>query len=265
MLKKLLKYDFKELLKVCLPLYGVGLVCAIMYNIVTKLITNTVVETPIMSVLQLLALLSTQILMFGISLILVFVIIWIARDFFTTVFGKQGYLTHTLPVSTAEIFWSKTISATSIFALTTVVHFIFMLICDIDDFNLNLEIIKEIFDITGNQITYPICAVILLMIMCIPLGIMMMYSAIALGHLTKYKVGMSIVFFLIIQNATNMVALVPSVLYIVLKWINVDVPQVTMIADVGHAIMIGNIMTIIVVVILGFTTYKIMAKKLNLI
>lgn len=265
MLNKLLKYDFKELLKVCLPLYGFGLFSAILYYYINDSLTKYEVEIPIMIVIRFLALMCAEILVFGIPLILVFVIIWITKDFFSSVFGKRGYLIHTLPVSTAEIFWSKIISSTVMLFLTTLVYIGLMIICQFEDLSWSFEIVKELYSFADLEITYLLISILILTIIFIPLAILVVFSAIALGHLTKYRIVMSIIFYVMIQNIISFLVFIPSIIFLVFKWVDVRVNSEMLIADVSNAIMIGNLIASIMIVSLGFITYKIMDKKLNLI
>ncbi len=121
MLKKLLKYDLKNIYKVLLLLYGMTIICAI-----GSIISNTNNES-----LIILNILNTgfKILTFSsIAIILVYNMIKLWSRFKNTVYGDESYLIHTLPITKNDIYVSKILTALITITASVVVSFIALLI-----------------------------------------------------------------------------------------------------------------------------------------
>lgn len=108
MLRKLIKYDLKVLGKIMIPLWCVLIVFGIIQGIRPQAAT-------IDSAFQENMLKAYMIFMI-ISILSVFVvnIIIVIQRFWRSMYGQEGYLTHTLPVTARQLILSKAISATII-------------------------------------------------------------------------------------------------------------------------------------------------------
>ncbi len=271
MLRKLLKYDFKELIKVCIPLYIMGVVAFILCEVLDEILVYTLdmSEGLIQTIFSLLILIASQLLSFSISLIAVFIAGWIIVDFYKSVFGKSGYLTHTLPVSTADIFWSKTISSSIILCLTLLFTGVLSIIDTFIDMNGEyewiLEWLRSIYLYASAETIYLTAGLIILLVFTMIRTLISVYASIALGHLTKYRVAMSIVIYLIVNNIATLIVLTPSLIYLAMKFTSIETVNLDLLMELGHGVMIGNGLTLLLTVVLGYITYRIMDRKLNLI
>ncbi|MFI3231595.1 MAG: hypothetical protein R3Y29_08625 [bacterium] len=120
----LLKHDLKNLLISMKPFYVVGIVFTIMtiaYNTYINFIDPQVIKIYEDKDISL-------VFSIVISSILTCTPIFIIKEYHKTVFGKQAYLTHTLPVCGNEILLSKVISSIMIlginFYVTTVLAYL---------------------------------------------------------------------------------------------------------------------------------------------
>ncbi|MBQ4563164.1 MAG: hypothetical protein IJA58_01640 [Lachnospiraceae bacterium] len=132
MLKKLLKYDLKANLKVYLLMYAMLITTAVMtrINYLDWMSENKTVSvlSDIASVFLTFA--------FWIALVAVNVIciVLIVQRFYKHLFGSEGYLTFTLPVSAEQLFFSKVISAVLIYLSCVVVQIVSIVILSIGTF-----------------------------------------------------------------------------------------------------------------------------------
>lgn len=266
MLKKLLKFDFKNILKLALPLYGLGIVATILGTVANNIILNSdVAETTLEIIFMVITTLVVSICTYAVNIIPFAIFIFIVKDFYNSVFAKQGYLTHTLPVSTAEIFWSKTITAvvmTFVSGLVTMGLSVVSILPEIDQLFSDMNEIRSLLTLEWN---YIISMVTMIVILWIPLTIMLVFASIALGHLTKNKGTMGWVFYLILSNITGFLALVTPILYLVFTEINRGSSELSFGMELGHALLMANGIILAITIILGLTTHKIMNKKLNLV
>lgn len=108
MLRKLIKYDLKALGKIMIPLLCVLIAFGIIQGISPKAATiDSVFRENMLKVYMIFMIISI------LSVFLVNIIIVIQR-FWRSMYGQEGYLTHTLPVTARQLILSKAISATII-------------------------------------------------------------------------------------------------------------------------------------------------------
>ena len=145
MLGKLIKYDLKANRNVFLLMYAVLLATAVGTRIsfidwINRFDQISMAVSAIGSVLM---------FTYVIALIAINVIciVLIVRRFYTHLFGGEGYLTFTLPVSMEEHFFSKVISAVIIYVVTFLVQGISLLILCVGIFD--PQITQEIVNILG--------------------------------------------------------------------------------------------------------------------
>lgn len=226
MLGKLLKYDLKNMILPCIPVYIGGLVLALI-GMITNTNNNSIIPFTSIENLDLIIYIISGLLFtlstFGIGCIIIFVTILISSDFYNSVFAKQGYLTHTLPVSSKDILLSKSISGfislslsvLIVFSLYCIVDFDFnstkSLVISIDSHQLLLgNILIDINSITGEEYIKTIqLSGFLITLFSLILSVLTIYLSIALGHLTKYKVIGSIVALIILSNIINNIFVLP--------------------------------------------------------
>ena len=108
MLRKLIKYDLKVLGKIMIPLWCVLIVFGIIQGVSPKAATiDSAFQENVLKVCMIFMIISI------LSVFFVNIIIVIQR-FWRSMYGQEGYLTHTLPVTARQLILSKVISATII-------------------------------------------------------------------------------------------------------------------------------------------------------
>ena len=143
MLGKLIKYDLKANRNVFLLMYAVLLATAVGTRIsfidwINRFDQISMAVSVIGSVLM---------FTYAIALIAINVIciVLIVRRFYTHLFGGEGYLTFTLPVSVEDHFFSKVISAVIIYVVTFLVQGVSIAILCAGVFD--TEITREVFGV----------------------------------------------------------------------------------------------------------------------
>ena len=125
MLRKLMKYDLKYYRKIMLPLWAVLIIYGIVHGINTVFNYETFYDhIPIKA--------QAIVVVTGIYFIFCVNIILVIQRFWKSMYGKESYLTHTLPVTERKLILSKVFSAI-IISFTTV--FIFFAENDITVFS----------------------------------------------------------------------------------------------------------------------------------
>ncbi|MFI3115763.1 MAG: hypothetical protein R3Y12_06470 [Clostridia bacterium] len=204
MLLKLIKYDFKYLFKMLIPLYVVCLGLALIngfllipsqYNS-SLLADEDLVAEFFYMMLDLFVNLSAC-MIFSINL---FAIIWGVKRFFTNVFGKEGYLTNTLPVTHHEVILSKLISITiaiiaSFVAFCFIISLFYMGIYDITVADI-VEVKDYLVDVPLSfTISLYLCGVVVLMS-----TVLQIFASISIGHLTKNRILCSYIAYFVLAN-----------------------------------------------------------------
>lgn len=116
MLRKLMKYDLKYYRKIMLPLWAVLIIYGIVHGINTVFNYETFYDhIPIKA--------QAIVVVTGIYFIFCVNIILVIQRFWKSMYGKESYLTHTLPVTVRKLILSKVFSVI-IISFTTV--FIFL-------------------------------------------------------------------------------------------------------------------------------------------
>ena len=186
MLGKLMKYEFKATARVFLPLFGAMLIVAA----ITQLLNGLRSDTPYIISLVLSFMLITA--AFVMTLILTI------QRFYKNFLSNEGYLMHTLPVSTGKLIWSKLLVATIWTIVCAAVVFIAIFILAIHE--VNLQSFLHSFDNmglpTGDTILMiaELVAMTLVTLMC---SILSLYACMALSMLfNKHRVAISFAFFI---------------------------------------------------------------------
>ncbi|HOB19215.1 MAG TPA: ABC transporter permease [Candidatus Atribacteria bacterium] len=185
MLKKLLKYEIKATARIMLPLYLALIVFSLVNLVVNPLkLIESSENTVIQAIVANLSMMLYIVLIIGISVMTLVIMI---QRFYKSLLGDEGYLMFTLPVEPSQHILSKLLvslmwSAASF--LTTLLSV--AIISRIPD---PARIIGELYKILVDFLGYTSLALIPIYLLAAACsGIMMVYTAIALGHLfNKHK------------------------------------------------------------------------------
>ena len=212
---------------------------------------------------------------FGIIAISLAAMLIIAVRFYKTMFTDEAYLTHTLPVTRAQLFWSKFCSAFGYYLFTTFL-IILSAICVfctlLFKMSLGTDFINDITELY-NEITSEIgvLAIVFYMIFYIGItlisslaGIMIIFASIILGqNFVKHRIIGSIVCYFII---TIIIQILAFVLNFVSGLISTQLLQFEMLSIQYYNVyyfFIG-IFNVILFVALTFISLSQLKKNLNL-
>ncbi len=260
MLGKLLKYDFKAMLKTIVPLWIVAIVASVSFSIFNKMdIKSDLANTTFLVVL------------FGVFVAIVVInIMLIIQRFWNGLLKEEGYLMFTIPTSPRKLIISKAISATVISTITTIVAFIcVMIIATLFMIDYNENVLVDMIMAIGNRSGKEIFSIILFLVVTL-IGsiqkIYVFYAAMALGQLSnKNRFLSSVGFFLVINIVISMVSSTMASIFGMNTTFVFSATEDIFTLDSFNAIMgISGILCIILIIILHGMTEWTLTKRLNL-
>lgn len=271
MLGKLIKYEFKGSGRLLVPLYGLIIVLALITKIFNK------VNITDFNILGQIAM-GIVVFIYGLTImaIMLTTVFLIIQRFASTVYGAEGYLTHTLPVKSSYIIISKIISAIVWSILSGIISFISIMIIGYQkgmfaDLFQAIEMLKTEIGAEGiGQIISLMSNMMLTSIIGITATIMMIYMCISIGQLFKRKFVGSIMAYLGISFAANVITALSGTILgevgffdFMLKLENITSANEA-VAAFNHFMLIISVFYVIKIVVYYFITNHLMTKKLNL-
>ena len=195
MLAKLLKYDFKAMFKIFLPLWGVLLVV----SVVNRLISGSpLAEGGGMGIFT--SLLGVMYVLLIMAVMVVTTVIIIAR-FYQGLLKDEGYLMFTIPVKPWQLLASKLISAMVISIISGVVALASVAI--IAYFPEMGQVLAELWKMGMKNVPNFLPLVILLVVSLfvgIICSVSQVYASMALGHLAgSHLVGFAVLAFIVLS------------------------------------------------------------------
>ncbi len=221
MLSKLIKYEFRSTYKILTVLYVLVLLIAPFGTsgrvFLDKLYNMNIINSDLYDI-------------FVASYIFLYVIILMSANFITIYFlvnrfyknmtSNEGYLMHTLPVSVHELLLSKIIvsSIWTLIAGIATVSSVIILISGFTGFENIINVIsylfQEIFSFAPISNTIIIIELIIMGIISLPLGIMVFYTSVCIGHtVKKHKLLGSVAGYIGITTAFNILSSLFSPFY----------------------------------------------------
>lgn len=202
MLAKLLKYDFKSMFKLFLPLWGVLLVVSAINRLFSG--SGLDAEEGLGLVNSLMLLLYVLLIM---AVMVVTTVIIIAR-FYQGLLKDEGYLMFTIPVHPWQLITSKLLSAMVISLLSSLVAIASVVI--IASFPGMFEGLGQVIELLAREIPNLSLLVVLLVIsffVGMIASISQVYASMALGHLaSRHRVGFSVLAFIGLNMAWSTVS-----------------------------------------------------------
>ncbi|OUN20125.1 hypothetical protein [Pseudoflavonifractor sp. An85] len=202
MLTKLLKYDFKSMFKLFLPLWGVLLVV----SAINRLFFGSPMDTDhVVGLVN-----SLMVLLYVLLIVAVMVVttVIIIVRFYQGLLKDEGYLMFTIPVHPWQLITSKLLSALVISLLSSVVAVVSVII--IASFDGMWEVLGQAMDLAVREVPNFIPMVILLVIsffVGLICSISQVYASMALGHLAgSHRVGFSVLAFIVLNMAWSTVS-----------------------------------------------------------
>ncbi len=198
---RVLKHDFKSMGGSCVAAYILTVIVAVSNAVAGTLLYRANFLPHIMESLLELFFLISFILLFACGFM---PLVAVVTDFYQSIFGKRAYLTHTLPVNTRTILLSKVlVSNVVIWISGFVVYLCFSLVMiAMDEFWFP---IRDFEDLTA------LFSGFLMLASTLGLFLMVIYTAMALGHLTKHKIPVAVVVFIL---CNQIIMLLPYVIMV---------------------------------------------------
>lgn len=280
MLVKLIKYDLKMFFQTCGLLYLIGTILAIgngilvlSYNPLNLFINmggSTMLANNSGEMERVFVDSMFTMGMLAIAAILPVAVILIISRFYKGVFGREGYLTNTLPVTHHEIVLSK-LGAAVISALVTLVVYLlqmllFMSIATKMEVYSTLSNTWEFMVLYLNLIpTVTWISIFVLVILSLINNLLIVYLAIAIGHIFRHYILMSVV----VYYGIKYLVLHPLTILIVspfnFLWLPSDNSSMEMVEIVNTIVFTSQVSSVVLSVLCYFITIWIMKKKLNLV
>ena len=198
----LVRYEFKNVNKWYLALYGAVLALSALIGIQAKTYNNLPIKESQPILLIFLALVFGGLMItLGIS-----TLILIIRRFKGSVYDRQGYLTLTLPVSEHQIILAKLLGAFiwSLISSAVLVLSIYIILVIIEPNSVNFLAFKDLFQQYQDSIGLSLISYILNTIS----GILCIYLAISIGQLfNEYRTALAVLAYIVIQIVLGFVGL----------------------------------------------------------
>ena len=226
MLGKLIKHDFNSLSRVLFPtkiaVLGATILATIGFAINFRMGYSNG-NNGLIGLLRLLTGFMSGIMVLAIIAASILVAFIIFQRFYKNLMCSEGYLTFTLPVTTAEILWSKLITAMLWTIISSVVVFIsiniFVLFGTGENAFMNTEAYREMgkffhvaFSTIGGRLVWPILEITLFVIVSAVSSILHVYLALIIGGIVsqKHKILASIGFYFVINIAVSILSTILS-------------------------------------------------------
>ena len=255
MLKKLLKYDLKNMLKSISIFYLLSIVFAI-----TTRILEGLNETIVVNIITQISM-GIMFSMIASSIINTLMRNWVR--FKQTIYGDESYLTHTLPVTKHQILTSKSILSAINLLITFIVCIISLLIAFYTKDN--IMYLKDLTTVISTSIDINPKVFIVLVFIILYLEVYNIiisgYLGILLGHKkSNNKVGFSVLYGFITYILTQLIVLL--CIYII-GLFNQDVMNVFTSNNLNYSIITPLIYTFTLIYIVNIVSNKVFNKGVN--
>lgn len=275
MLSKLMYHEFKATRRVFFPAYGIMLALAVISS-VFMLLSDKLHQMTTPLVLLLTA--------YGLSLFAVGVLsfVYMIVRFYKNLMCDEGYLMFTLPVTPAQLIWSKCIVSTIWMVVSTILCIVTLGILLIplmlgtvsaadasfwQTIHLGFQYIAQAYGI--HAITFPILLIVL-GIVYIANSCMHIYACLAVGGLfNKHRLGAAVIAFIIFAIAWNIILTVflsvSSKLSNVFSWDPFSYSTFTNDLSAFYLFIISSIVVVIACMLVNFCITNYLFKRhLNL-
>lgn len=272
MLGKLIKQEMKITSRTILPMYFCFIIATLLLKLSFAFSDGSfffmIQESNILNLLQVLLIVAYVILLIGVTLLTYFQIL---KRFYSGMFGDEGYLMFTLPVSTRQLLNSKLISSFLWMLITAplILGSFFLLFWNSETYQEVAYFVSlfseelSILQTSGFSLGLLLAEIILLGIIEIVSSLLEFYLAMTLGHhfCSEHRLLGSIGFFLAI-------GMVESAISSFVQSFCIDYENMTGITDIYNGIsstfLISIILSIIIIVVYYIVIHHFLDKKLNL-
>lgn len=200
MFGKLLKYDFRSMLKQFAFIWPAALVLAIVNRFTIDGLDSTSSVGETTAGIAMLVYVAILISMFIVA------VIFVIQRFYKGLLGDEGYLMHTLPVEPWQLIGSKLACALVVTVVNILVAILSILLIvpwaasDLKELFEGFQYLFAHWNIQATQIMIAMLEFILFSLTSFAVGYLQLYLSMAIGHLfNKNRVAMSVIAFIAIQ------------------------------------------------------------------
>jgi len=266
MLRLLMKYEFKAVRRIMLPLYGAWMVISVVFGLAIKLFINDS-GLPVIILGMIYSVVTVT--------VIILTIILVIQRFYKNLLGNEGYLMFTLPVSIGKHVWNKTISASIWVVFGTILGLISAGIIAVCNGGLShmLQAINQMITEITEQIGTGITAILVIEVIVLALlmcgeAALKIYAAISVGHQwSNHRVlgaiGAYLGFAIVEVIISNIISKVNDAMGIAEKLLDWS-RTMNITAQTQLGILFLALLTCIFIAIYYVITYKLLEKKLNL-
>lgn len=263
MLGKLLKYEMKGTGRTLVPFYGLMLLLAVITRIFNGI--NIHKFSTLGEIAMGIVAFAYGLTMASVMMLTAFLVI---QRFYRTVYGDEGYLTHTLPVKSRDIIISKTASAFLWIVLSAVVAFASVMIIGYqagmwNDLIYTINYWRD--EIMLSRILGSGANMLLLGAFALISTTLMIYMSISIGQIFKRKLIGSLGAFIGVSFIVNTITGIIGNSGIIDSWMNIDMQiSAQAIARFNYFVWLMIGFYIVKIAVYYGVTNHLMTKKLNL-
>ena len=204
MMGKLLKYDFKSMLRSFVPLWIAVLVVSVVNRFVIRIPDSENLQA-IAGIITSMSMLLYVILLIGINVIGIVLVI---QRFYNGLLRDEGYLMFTLPAETWKHVCTKGIAATAIMFVNALVSMISVMVMAANrEFFELIRLGMDKLSAVGMNPPLLVFFVVVVAILTAIKTVYIIYASMAMGHLAnKHRVGASVGAFIVLNVAITMIA-----------------------------------------------------------
>ncbi len=225
MLGKLFKHEMQETAKLLLPL------CLIV--IAATLLGAVFIQTGLFENPHLTTIAAIYMILYVFSIFALFILsaIYLMIRFYKTMYSSQGYLTHTLPVSSFAVLNTKILSAliwlisVSAICILSVMTLVFNAAGYPDSASIN-NIIDGISTVFNLPFAAAACLIVVAVLIFYLSAILMIYTCFSIGQLFgQYRIPAAIVAYVVLYIIQQIVSLVSLFIFGITVFDNVNIEQ----------------------------------------
>ena len=260
MLGKLLKYDFKSMFRVFVPLWLALLAVSVINHFTTRSTSTSGVLGGLPQVVFMILYVGLVIAVMVVSIAL------IIMRFYNGLLKDEGYLMFTLPVRPWQLISSKCIVATVVSILSLIAAFLSVALIAaeasfVPEFFRDLR--QALPHITGDMVLAMVLTVVLI-VAAVMTEITHIYAALALGHLAnRHRIAWAVLVYIVINAVLSMLLVIFGNLVDRYNW-NFEIQVQNHMAAFNLTMGILILLCVVQIVVFFVITERILSKRLNL-
>lgn len=261
MLGKLIKHEFKDTMRLFLPIFGLIAVLTPIFSLMMSLGSNydglSGDEVYGLDLVFGSGIAGYLLLLFGLMIVTQILIV---LRFYQTMASSEAYLTFTLPAKTHAILFSKWlvsmiwfISACILAAVSVLTVLLIATPVTLDSIG---TLLQHTFELIRAQEFITICLLLLFLLISLSMSILQMYTSVMIGQLAKtHRVALSIGVYLGLSQGLQIILSLLSIPFFIL-FPDIDNPNIILgIGCIGYGLLSAVFYAV---------TYYLTAKKLNI-